>query len=70
MWATVDNDGGFINVSRVKEQADEWLEEDEEAVAVIKGFGIIYKPTNLMPDEARDFHYTLQEAESELRHFN
>ena len=70
LWATVDIEGGFIDVSRAKEQADEWLEQNEEAVKVIEGFGILDKETNLMPDNSTDFHYTLEGAEKELRYFN
>lgn len=69
LWATADEDGGFIDVSREKGQVVEWLKEDEEAQQIIQGFGVINKTTNLMPDNARDFHYDRKEAEKELASF-
>ncbi|WP_090739340.1 hypothetical protein [Paenibacillus sp. Mc5Re-14] len=69
MWATADKDCGFIEVSRDEETAKEWMNADEEATQVIQGWGIIDKLTNLMPDDARDFHYKLEDAQSELNEF-
>jgi len=69
LWATADEDGGFIEVSRDEETAREWMKADEEAIEVIQGWGVIYKPTDMMPDDARDFHYKLEDAQKELNAF-
>lgn len=69
LWATADEDGGFIEVSRDEETAKEWMKTDEEATQVIQGWGVIYKPTDLMPDDSQDFHYNLQNAEAELKRY-
>lgn len=67
LWATVDPDGGFIDVSRGKEQVEEWLGRNEDAVGITQGFGVLDTTTNLMPDTAVDFHYSREEAEAELQ---
>ena len=70
LWATLDNEGMYIHVSRVKEEVEEWLEKDEEAMQITDGFGIIDKSTNIMPDVAADFHYDLNSALNELKVLN
>lgn len=69
LWATADEDGGYIDISRDKAQAEEWLSRDDDAVQIIQGYGVLDKTTNLMPDTASDFHYEKETAEAELASF-
>ncbi|MBP1309048.1 hypothetical protein JOD82_002068 [Paenibacillus sp. 1182] len=63
LWATVDENGDYVdifdNVNDVKEQGMNFTQ----------GYGVFDNETNLLPDDAQDFHYDLQSARDELRNY-
>ena len=68
LWATA-KDNMYINIGRSEEEAKEFFKQDVEsegADSILKGFGVYSKVTNLVLDDAEDFHYKYEDALKEL----
>ena len=71
LFATADKNGHYIDVSPDITECQNWLKENDnkEAKTIIGGYGIFNANTDLMPDDANDFHYSYEEAQQELSRF-
>lgn len=65
LWATTDRDYeyGDIFTSRATAEA----EAKRLGVRVLSGWGVFDTETNMMPDEAKDIHWYLEDALAELK---
>lgn len=71
LFAIADKDGYYIDVSRDIAECQKWLKEKnyKEAKTIISGYGVFNSESDMMADNAEDFHYSYQEAQEELSRF-
>jgi hypothetical protein len=64
LYATVDDDGDVVDIYSEESEAVEAPEND-----YVQGYGVFNIRTNLIPDEAQDFHHSFETAKEELELF-
>lgn len=72
VYATVNAKGEFLNSYLNEGKARDVLayEIDPRAVDIVEGFCVFDAETNVIPDEANSFHFTIEEALEEMRFLN
>lgn len=66
LFATADKDGIHLDISHDRQDCENWLSNnDNGACSIIEGFGVAYSDTNVMYEDALDFHYSKEKAETE-----